>query len=107
MHKLLKRVKAATGPDRELDDAICFALGWLGAPNLTESLEATIALVEEVLPGWVISHIGADAAGRPGALRIMGWTAELSNGGTTVQGQSGDPVLALLIAALTALEHHK
>jgi len=74
---LLARIEAATGPDRDLDRAIGFALdGWELSgdaenliyvpadvtyyadhpggmyPSFTESLGAALALVERVNPGW-------------------------------------------------------
>ena len=72
---LLERVEAATGPDREIDTEIARAFGWtppginpalwegketpswwatpgFGMPAYTSSLDAAIALVERVLPGW-------------------------------------------------------
>ncbi|KLK91377.1 hypothetical protein AA309_19950 [Microvirga vignae] len=75
LSELLKRIEAAEGPDRELDYEIWAALhGWkikhngmarffqtpdghdsvraLRAPKLTSSLDAAIALLERMLPGW-------------------------------------------------------
>ena len=66
---LLERLEKATGPERTLDHAIARAFGWqeqLGGwlapgskdyefenvPLFTASLDASIALVERVLPGW-------------------------------------------------------
>lgn len=64
---LLERVKAATGPDRELDRAIGEHFGecdysgpahhrplsdW--ARPYTASIDAALALVERCLPGWVV-----------------------------------------------------
>lgn len=62
---LLERVKAATGPDRELDAAIVRALGlaendlvfYIGRGDdwpqakITASIDAALALVEKMLPG--------------------------------------------------------
>lgn len=68
--ELLKRVEAASGPDRELDAAVEVALDQQTAdgrararyysgyrddelpPPLTASIDAALALVEMVLPGW-------------------------------------------------------
>lgn len=76
LSELLERVKAATGPDRDLDAAIGKALGaefkarnvhrrghYIGGkpvllrvaedyPRFTASVDATLALVERCLPGW-------------------------------------------------------
>lgn len=80
MKDLLERVKAATGPDRELDGALAEAFGWrqitvdhglrltrewlrpdgfplpvgtmADPPFFTASLDAALALVERALPGW-------------------------------------------------------
>ena len=86
--ELLERVQNATGPDRDVDVAImatCFdwakaeppyyaphcvgdepiywhAPNWLQkrpCPELTASMDAALALVERVLPGWKVSlYIG-------------------------------------------------
>lgn len=84
--ELLERVKAATGPDRELDALILLHLNgwtlheetnpksgsfafWEGEPwnsvchncsgweALTASIDAALALVERCLPGWVVSDL--------------------------------------------------
>lgn len=77
LRSLLVRVEAATGPDRELDGRIWAAtagvtiLEWDGAgalwkdehgglrhqrddriPAYTASIDAAVALVEQMLPGW-------------------------------------------------------
>lgn len=66
---LLARVEAATGPDRELDEAIGVLFGWIlfdaiecvyvspegkrgDMPCFTSSIDAAVALVERMLPGW-------------------------------------------------------
>lgn len=64
---LLERVRAATGPDREIDGEIAKLCGWLKTPldwidnlgrkrNLppafTASLDASVALIERELSGW-------------------------------------------------------
>lgn len=51
---LLERVRSATGPDRELDEALRVQLGYPPKPwNYTASIDAALALTERVLPGWV------------------------------------------------------
>lgn len=56
---LRDRVKAATGPDRDLDWAIWFETakepadhGVDGWPHYTASIDAALALVENLLPDW-------------------------------------------------------
>lgn len=59
---LRDRVRKATGPDRELDDAIWCALCWEShwrkisrdskQSRFTSSIDAALALVEIMLPGW-------------------------------------------------------
>lgn len=81
--ELLERVKAATGPDREVDAEIAMAAGvhsrsrdggrskgWLieanGGTNIwanhppayTESMDAIVALIQQELPGWRICSDG-------------------------------------------------
>ncbi|PVE25390.1 hypothetical protein DC522_05695 [Microvirga sp. KLBC 81] len=124
MSKLLElkqRVETAEGPDRELDYEIWAALhGWkirrhgntrffqtpdnynsvraLRAPKLTSSLDAAIALLERMLPGW---HID---------LRRYsdGWYARVQERSYAVQypvsAQFGNAALALMHALLTALQ---
>lgn len=67
--ELLERVKAATGPDRELDGDIAEAFGphWNGrdltrgqAPAVTRSIDAAMALVERMLPGWRVQLFERD-----------------------------------------------
>lgn len=70
-------------------------------PLYTASLDATVALVERMLPGWTIASIGQDDA--------KGWHAELRKGFrtsySTVQlGGATTPSLALLTALFRALE---
>ena len=71
--ELLARVEAAAGPDRELDSSIALLCGWTHEvnhaedyecwrnpdgkacylPRYTASIDAALALVERVLPGWM------------------------------------------------------
>ena len=114
MNSIIDRLEKATGGDRELDAAIfdiaCGGLfwpenetlwvqvGWNRVPKaFTASLDAAIALVEKMLPGWGwmverqpngeaeawLDEFGAYAYGRP------------------VQGRT--PAIALLIALFRAL----
>ena len=58
---LIERVKAATGPDRGLDEALRAHFGYPPKPwNYTASIDAITALIERVLPGW---HIASGTVG--------------------------------------------
>jgi len=62
-------------------------------PELTASLDATIELMEKVLPGWRISiHMSKD-----------GHYAQVHTGTTILTGKSFSPEVALLIAMFRAL----
>ena len=52
--KLSKRIRAATGRDRELDKSIADLLEHSAAkiPEYTGSVDACIGLVHRVLPAW-------------------------------------------------------
>ncbi|HEU5019646.1 MAG TPA: hypothetical protein VFT69_16935 [Pseudolabrys sp.] len=127
IESLLARVRRATGPDRELDADVLVALecieeaAWdiiVGkdvinklagrtyshpAP-VTASIDATVALIERVLPGWAIAHIGEDYTSPP--KHTIGWTVELEEAdGPTFQGQASTLPLALLEVLLLALLH--
>lgn len=57
---LIERVRNATGPDREIDWDVDEALtgevpDFHGCPRYTASIDAALALVERVLPGWQIA----------------------------------------------------
>lgn len=65
LNELLERVKAATGPDRQLDYALfCHfaprdvASAWHPheGHQYTASIDAAVALCERLLPGWKASH---------------------------------------------------
>lgn len=98
---LIARVEEGTGPDRELDLAVCLEIGRLqrddkgevfyidedGArvfgghgweiitPKLTDSLDRVLSLIEQKLPGWVVSTIGQSDD--------RSWWAELRRGHQT------------------------
>ena len=50
LQALLERVEKATGPDRLLSRDLARTFGMLG--HYTASIDAALALVERVLPGW-------------------------------------------------------
>ncbi len=81
---LLDRLRAAKGPDRELDAEIAHALGQTVTysteihpqpcgddgcylPEWTASLDAALALAERVLPGWAwsMSYDPPETTGNP------------------------------------------
>ena len=116
MHSdLIAKLEALDGPDREVDRAILAWLGfsWRGMnywhhdnktmwpnsaqTNFTASLDAAVALVERVLPrrDWIISS--DNEAGEYKA-------SVATNGGGFCAAESRAKAIALLIAALKALE---
>jgi hypothetical protein len=123
---LLEGVKAATGPDRELDDAILSAVGWFDADaparfgaqtidgRITASLDAALGLVERVLPGCEMSILRTAALRQT---RGSEWGADLWDGSlpdgdnagryggkmNSVSGAGPTPALAVLAALLKAL----
>jgi len=69
----------------------------------TASLDTSMALMAEKLPGWCLDTLGDDASGEIGKLKILGATAEVTDGMRGIQGQAGTRPLALLAAILKAL----
>lgn len=122
IEELLGRVKAATGPDRGLDDAILKALSihswagrmsypdlpmWVdfGSSDITASIDAALALTERVLPGWGI-EIGRPA-GRGGIGNARLYPGDERNAELTFFGMGETPALAILAATLSALAQVK
>lgn len=122
--ELLTRVQKATGPDREIDGDIAemfdaapshlprvtgVGRSWLwaefvepdswetwGAPEYTASIDAALALVERVLPGWKWQINKGEGCG----LILPGSTIT-----TRVHwGKGANTPLAILAALLTALQ---
>ena len=93
---LLRRVRAATGHDPELDAALAAGLGHRTAevPAYTASVDACIALLHRVLPGWGW-HVGYDARGVIPYAAVSKGRARHEAGAPTVP-------LALLAAILRA-----
>jgi hypothetical protein len=59
---VIARLEKAEGPDRGIDGAIAMALGLMpSGDRYTASIDAAIALVERMLPGWRWS-IGTELA---------------------------------------------
>lgn len=106
MRELIERLEKATGPDRELDEAIHAAtnkplragLRWGNIPNYTASIDAAVALTERVLPdvGWSVATNRID---RRRVARL--WTGEIDDG----KAHAGaSPAIALCLAILKAME---
>lgn len=105
LSELLARVKAATGPDRGLD---CDIWCELFAPDAmvidhaarftpyTASIDAALALVKKLLPGWTVVLTWQPCLNPPEAFCELGGRRP-SVGAVT-------EALALLAALLTALE---
>lgn len=129
---LLERVKAATGPDRALDWYVADATGhqsfntsiqgmWppfmkgsradKAVPTYTASIDATLALVERMLPGWKW-HFWCDGvfgAETPRAILMEPSFARLSREDKPyerAQGSGATPPLAILAALLTSLKEN-
>lgn len=112
---LLARVEAATGPDRELDDAInryfrnsaepeihqperMPGQAYFG-PRITASIDAALALVEQKLPNWWWNVGGC---GRAYSSSILDTASGSSKEGATDEPARSAP-LAILSALLRAL----
>ncbi len=128
LQELLKRVEAATGPDREIDTAIwlqiapgatrsqwsyihkasareCFvdetrdATGrWITTPAYTGILDAAVGLVEKMLPGWT-GHLDF------GGSQACGYVIRPLTEGPLLEHRAfgATPALALCAALLRAL----
>jgi hypothetical protein len=125
---LLARLRAAAGPDRKLDLEVARVGGWYGivqektgvwrgfapgeprrtrryVPGFTADLDAALALVERVLPGWFVG-IQQNYIGNPP--RVQPWSVTLDHyqGAVHRQVEGNDAPtapLAVLIALLSAL----
>ena len=93
---LLARVEGATGADREIDVALFRAAGptVLIQEDYTASLDAALALLGRVLPGWVW-EVSSGRSGLPWAV--------LSGDGRSAGGEAKTPALSILSAMLRAL----
>lgn len=102
LSSLLARIESATGPDRELDSEIAFALTppdaeiGLLALNYTASLDAVIALCERVLPGWSWAVDSGYAANHHKS-HAEAWTGDDEG-----SGDAATPALALCAAIIKA-----
>jgi hypothetical protein len=99
--KLSKRIRAATGRDRELDKSIADVLEHSPRPipEYTGSVDACIDLVHRVLPAWSW-HVGYGPTG------VLPY-ATLARGHTRHETSAPTVPLALLAAVLEAkLDEH-
>lgn len=108
LRDLQARVRAAEGPDREIDVALEVTLDtkqigwekWSIAQLYTSSLDAAVALVERMLPGWFWRMWGG--RGKPGA-HLNRVNLELCERHDEAHGDGVTPCLALIDATLSAL----
>lgn len=131
LKELIAKCERATGGDRELDhwvqaSLVCEHFGhyetpdaWVAAavefrwatPRYTTSIDAALALLERVLPGWIVESMSQEAAGTIGALKAFGWCVEITDGSHAMNWKAGSPQgraptlpLAIILATLKALE---
>lgn len=123
LSELLERVKATTGPDREIDGLLAIAFAPEGeeraelgeatklygkywyrhqygegsqlSPHFTSSIDAALALVERCLPGWKW-NVGHDANDE---LHVTVW-----HGVTERDEYAATAPLSILAAFLSALQ---
>jgi len=117
--ELLERVKKAEGPDRELGEAVVRALGFhawagrmryrdadgirwwdFGSSEVTASVDAALALVERVLPGW---KYRLDQYPDRVECNLGQWRQGFGLYGDDFDGTALTAPLAILAALLTAL----
>lgn len=113
---LIARLEALEGPDRSTDYEILVTTTsaerrYYWEPDgrdhrFTDSIDAAVALAKTVLSGWSFDHMGQDLIRdlKAGTLKVIGWTAEITDGKSTAQGQAPTLPIALCIAILKALE---
>lgn len=134
--ELIERVTRATGPDRDLDVALCLALNYIAytpsplnlrlsedddakwldyelvedgkmvdcsdkAPELTGSIDATLALLDRRLKTYTLA-ISIDPSGN--GAKLTWWPNGLSNLYDTVESDCAaiSPPLAIILALLNA-----
>jgi hypothetical protein len=119
--EILARLETATGPDREIDCMIGYAVDWTpnggvpfreicaeteggyanvarryACPHYTASLNAVVALIESELPGWVW-----EVKGPTDPLANVWRLGDFLN--TAIKKKGATPPLALLTAAVRVL----
>ncbi|HEV2746295.1 MAG TPA: hypothetical protein VGW34_03230 [Allosphingosinicella sp.] len=95
--ELAARVEAATGPDRELDRAICLATDPHYMAEFTKSLDAAMTLVSEGWDWQVIARATGDATG-------IVYEFEAAPPFRSYNSEAATPALALVAACLRARE---
>ena len=118
---IINHLEKAEGPSHEIDAIIVSMDGfqikrernrawrygdrntqkWYNIPSYTASLDAAVALVERMLPGWTIANIGQDDG--------KTWHAELRKGhktsySTVKLAGAAVSAIALLLALFRALQ---
>jgi len=102
INALLERVKAATGPDLGIDEAVRHAIDkrmmepqliWRETFPYTASIDAAVAMTERVLPGWEWQ------VRKTGYVELHHPTHHLKD----EVGYGATPPLAILAATLSAL----
>jgi hypothetical protein len=98
IEKLLRRVEAATGRDRDIDRDVARLVARITAqdeaPEYTASVDQCIALIDHALPGWHW-HVGYGADG------VFPY-ASLRHGRVNFETRASTVPLALLTAAVKA-----
>jgi hypothetical protein len=115
--EILARVEAATGPSIELDKLLSEAFGdkndhgvlivagrWLGIVPLSGSIDAVLALVERVLPGWSWKVV-SEPAGLNRYCAVLRNSGKLSDVAEAFVASHRTASLAILSALLLALSH--
>lgn len=108
LHELLERVKAASGPDREIDMAIAREFDlfetlmgdrrFVRPFYFTASIDAAVALIERVLPGCRVELLISEDGSGHVTLRL----GSEDTGPLSYWGAAPTPPLALIIAPLEA-----
>ena len=106
MKELIERLEKATGPDRELDEAVERAIfdegkEWRSAhlPYFTASLDAALTLVPEGYR-WLVGNAWKDKHGSCPAMATVALAGDYGTRPTS----AATPAIALCIAALKARE---
>lgn len=120
LSELIARLEAARGPDRELDADLSEHFGgvfyqhpswsvqtYVTAAPLTASIDAALALVERLLPGWWRSVSESAGGWWAGLLNPEGGYVSSDAAPTAPRRYFPNGALAILIALLCALEKDK
>lgn len=111
IEELIGRLERATGPDREIDDALRIAFGYPPKPwDYTASIDAALALVERVLPGWFwrAGHVPAihwhNGIGYDNWCHLSRTDASNCNPEDESTGWANSVPLAIILATLRAIK---